>query len=337
MKRFKKIMYGAIFSAAFYGMALTTGISAVSALDEVDTVAKDPTDIPSPISRSNPTTVTVDLVAKEVLAELAPGKKFWFWTFAGKKGDVTGPATVPGPMIRVMEGDTVVINLTNALGNKEPHNLDFHAGIGAMLMDIEPGKTKSLKFKAVREGAYIYHCGAEGMPWEHVSHGMYGLIMVEPRGGLPKVDKEFYIGQSDWYIKPGIENLADVKDGYDLDEDKALSEHPDYFTFNGHTQALSNASIYGDAVTVNKRDNVRIFFVTGGPNIGSNFHIIGQIFDKYYPSRYRDFIRNEETVYVPPGSAAVFEFKALATGNWPIVDHALWRVPKGAGGILHVN
>ena len=336
MKRFKKIMYGAIFGAVFHGMALTSGISAVSALDEVDNVAKDPTDIPAPISRSNPTTVTVDLVAKEVLAELASGKKFWFWTFAQKNGDTVDRATVPGSMIRVMVGDTVIINLTNALDSVEPHNIDFHAGFGAMINDIEPGETKTLKFKALREGAYIYHCGGEGMPWEHVAYGMYGLIMVEPKGGLPKMDKEFYIGQGEWYLKEGIEHYPGVE-GYSLDEDKAMAEHPDYFTMNGHVKALSDPSIYGDAITVNHQDKVRIFFVVGGPNIGSNFHIIGQIFDKYYPNRYHEASSNVETAFVPPGSASVFEFRASMGGDYPIVDHALWRVPKGAGGILHVK
>ncbi|UJS18407.1 MAG: multicopper oxidase domain-containing protein [Candidatus Jettenia sp.] len=335
-RRYKKIVWGMGAIALLNGLVFFTHTVVAHAVDIISNVAKDPTDIPVRISRFCPKTVTVNLIAKEVVADLAPGKKFWFWTFAQKKGDTVGPATVPGPMIRVMEGDTVVINLTNDLHNEEPHNLDFHAGFGAMLMDIEPGETDTLTFKAMRKGAYIYHCGAEGMPWEHVAYGMYGLIVVEPRGGLPKVDKEFYIGQGEWYLKQGIEDHPNIP-GYSLNEKKALAEHPDYFTFNGHTQALMDPSIYGNAITVNQGDKVRLFFVAGGPNIGSNFHIIGQIFDKFYSGHHLDFIRNEETAYVPPGSAAVFEFKALATGDFSIVDHALFRVPKGAGGLLHVK
>ncbi|MFO0792804.1 MAG: multicopper oxidase domain-containing protein [Candidatus Brocadiaceae bacterium] len=335
MERYKKILYSIMAFASLNGLVLITQPAITHAVDVFSNVAKDPTDIPPRIARWHTKTVTVDLVAREVIAELTPGKKFWFWTFAEKKGDIIGPATVPGPMVRVMEGDTVVINLTNEEFNT-PHNLDFHAGIGAMLMDVEPGETKTLKFKAMREGAYIYHCGAMGMPWEHVSHGMYGLIMVEPRGGLPKVAKEFYIGQSEWYLKPGIEEAPDVLDGYDLDVEKARAEHPDCFTFNGHTKALFDPSIYGP-VTVDKKDTVRIFFVTGGPNIGANFHIIGQIFDKFYPTHYSALTRDEETAYIQAGSAAVVEFQALATGEFPIVDHALWRAEKGARGTLLVQ
>jgi nitrite reductase (NO-forming) len=349
-----KVWYGLLTGALMTGVIAVAPVRSVSAVEILDTVAKNPAEIPPPITRSNPTTVTVNLVIKEVIAELAPGKQFWFWCFAEKKGDVVGPCTVPGPMIRVMEGDTVVINLTNDSNNVEPHNIDLHAvigpGGGAAVTDVEPGETKTLQFKAMRTGAYIYHCAGEGMPWEHVAYGMYGLIMVEPKGGLKNAYKalknsdekegrevkEFYVGQGEWYIKSGVEHHPDM-DGYSLDEEKALSERPDYFTFNGHTKALTDPSIHGNTMMVNQGDMVRIFFVNGGPNIGSNFHIIGQIFDKFYPGHYRSVIRNEETAYIPPGSAAIFEFEALVPGQYPLVDHALFRVVKGAEGYLHVN
>ncbi len=322
--------------------AISTPASAVPRMvPVVANVAKNPTDVPAPISRVMPTTVTVDLEAREVVGEIAPGKTAWFWTFNG---------TVPGPMIRVMEGDTVVINLTNNLENVEPHNIDFHAamgpGGGAAVTNVEPGETKTLTFKAIRTGAYIYHCAGEGMPWEHVSYGMYGLIMVEPKGGLPRVDKEFYVGQSDWYL---IENSASAEprdflapDVLVLDEDKALAEHPDLFTFNGHQNALTDPMLYGESIRVDITDKlkpkqVRFFFVTGGPNIGSNWHIIGQIFDRVYTGSPKTAVDNEETVYVAPGSAAVFELTAMVPGKYLLVDHALWRVPKGAAGFLWVD
>jgi nitrite reductase (NO-forming) len=304
------------------------------------TAAKDPTAVPPPITRKNPTTVTVDLVAKEVIAEIAPGKTAWMWTFNG---------TVPGPMIRVMEGDTLIINLTNDSGNAEPHNIDFHAsmgpGGGAAVTNVLPGETKTLLFKALRAGAFIYHCAGEGAPWEHVSYGMYGLIMVEPKGGLPKVDKEFYVGQSDWYLK--VDETLNTEHRlpagtYTLDEERALAEHPNHFSFNGHTNALTDPALFGEAIRVDigdrlKPKTVRFFFVTGGPNIGSNWHIIGQIFDRVYTGSPKTPIENEETVYVPPGSAAVFELTAMVPGKFLLVDHALWRVTKGAAGFLHVD
>ena len=160
-------------------------------------VAKDPSEVPA-----SPTgDVTVDLDVVEVVANLGPGPA-WVWAFATKDGK----PTVPGPMIRVREGNHVTVNLCNKVGNIEPHNLDFHAsmgpGGGAAVTGVEPGECKTFTFKAMRQGAYIYHCAAEGMPWEHVSYGMYGLIQVDPPGGLQPGYKEFYVGQSDWYLMP---------------------------------------------------------------------------------------------------------------------------------------
>lgn len=278
------------------------------------------------------------LVAREVWAELTPGKKFLFWTFNG---------TVPGPMLRVMVGDHVNLTLINGLTsseNQEPHNIDFHAvmgpGGGASVTNVKPGETKWVRFKALREGSYIYHCAGEDKPWEHIAHGMYGLIEVEPQGGLSPVDKEFYIGQSEWYTE------QDEKKGpafFNLDDEKATLEHPDLYTFNGHFNALNQLKTNDTKgsmifnMTTKQGDKVRLFFVDGGPNVGSNFHIIGTILDKVYTAHSEDYVRNEETVYVPPGSAAVFELQTPVPGDYSLVDHALWRVPRGALGILHVN
>jgi nitrite reductase (NO-forming) len=316
----------------------------------VPNVAKDPTDIPLPIHRSNPQTVTVDLYAQEYIAEIAPGdpdilgdppKLGWVWTFTD---DPDEPGTIPGPMIRVMQGDTVVINLTNNMvGNIEPHNIDLHAamgpGGGAAVTEINPGETATLRFKALREGAYIYHCAAESMAWEHVSYGMYGLIMVEPKGGLKRVDKEFYIGQSDWYHMPAGpgEDHGLPPDVFKVDDDRAEAEHPTMYSFNGHKAALTDPALFGETIRADQGDKVRVFMVTGGPNKGSNFHIIGTIWDKVYTGHNKDATRNEETVVVPPGSAAVFELSTPVPGQYLIVDHALWRVPQGAGGFMWVD
>jgi nitrite reductase (NO-forming) len=335
-------------AVALLGMLLLLVLVAPAA----DTVAKNPNDVPPPVaSRTKPITVTINLAAVEVIAELTPGKNYRFWTFArtdnpGVESNIIEGPSVPGPMIRAMEGDTIVLNLTNgnhAFPSVEPHNIDFHAamgpGGGAAVTNVAPGETKTLTFKALRAAAYIYHCAGEGLPWEHVAHGMYGLIEVEPPGGLPMRDtggrrfKEFYVGQSDWYLMPDPERPGI----YTMDEDKALAEHPDNFSFNGHTAALTDMGLFGEAMRAHVDDPIRIFFVTGGPNVGANFHIIGQIFDRVYTGHPSTAVRNEETVYVAPGSAAVFEMQALVPGKYLLVDHALFRVPKGAAGFLWID
>lgn len=337
---------------------LSFGIVGAALTPVVDNVVKDPADVPTVDTfRTGPNEVTVHLDAVEVVANLAPDKKYWFWTFALNVSDAAKSkdgtkATVPGPMIRAREGDTITIILTNKAENAEPHNIDLHAvmgpGGGAAVTNVEPGQTATLKFKALRAGAYIYHCAGEGFPWEHVAHGMYGLIQVDPADStiLPTVDKEFYVGQSDWYTMPitgaHAKEVCGGPNGckgiFDLSEDKASDEYPvDHYTFNGHTKALTDPNLAGDKITVNQSDKVRFFFVTGGPNIGSNWHIIGTIFDKVYTGHPRVFMENEETVYVAPGSAAVFDLITPVPGRFLLVDHALWRVTKGAAGFMHVK
>lgn len=301
----------------------------------VPNVAKDPAQAGSPVrlraGGASPQRVAVTLTAKEVVADIAPGKQFWFWTWNG---------TVPGPMVRAMEGDTLDLTICNDAENIEPHNVDFHAvlgpGGGAAVTNVEVGECKSASFKLTRSGAFIYHCAGEGMPWEHVAHGMYGLILVEPRGGLQPANREFYIGQSDWYLTDAPVTNPEVAGVpfYDLDDAKASNEFPvTAYTFNGHTTALGGIH----KLHARQDDTVRFFFVTGGPNVASNWHIIGTVFDRVFKGDLAaPAERNEETVVVPPGSAAVFEMTMPVPGRYLIVDHALYRVPKGAAGVLDV-
>ncbi len=289
----------------------------------VPNVARDPADVPPPITRTEPTTVEITLTVKEVTAELADGTTYDFWTFDG---------TVPGPMLRVMQGDTVELTLVNPTESKVFHNIDLHAvngpGGGAPVTEIAPGESKTFIFKALNTGAFVYHC-AFAPPWHHIAQGMYGAIVVEPPGGLPPVDREFYVMQGEWYTAGSFgEKGHQAFNGV-----KAAAEQPEYFTFNGHVAALTD--LY--PLQANVGETVRIFFGDGGPNVGSNFHIIGEIFDKVYSGDPATYIGNEETWYVPPGSVSIFELGLDVPGRYLLVDHALYRVSKGAAGVLMAN
>lgn len=306
---------------------------------------KDPREVPPSPNRTTPETVKVSLVAREMIAEIGPDTTFPVWTFNG---------TVPGPMIRVIEGDTVEVTLTNELRSKDPHSIDLHAAIGpgggGPVSQVAPGETRTFSFKATRQGAFIYHCAAEGMPWEHIAHGMFGMIQVDPPGGAAPGYRELYVGQNEWYLgdpadaheeEEEMEHGESGDDGrprprFVLDTDKAQKELPDLFTFNGHTEALTEPKLYGDAMSVTQGEKVRIFFVNGGPNKISSLHVVGQIFSSAYTSHPADRTRNEETLLVAPGSAAVVELEALVPGSYALVDHSLYRAEKGAMGLLHV-
>ena len=290
---------------------------------DVPNVVRDPADVPPPITRTEPTTVQVTLTVQEVVSELADGTSYSFWTFDG---------TVPGPMLRVMEGDTLELTLVNPDTSAVGHNIDLHAvngpGGGAGVTNVLPGESKTFSFKALNPGLYIYHC-AYAPPWHHIAQGMYGGILVEPAGGLPKVDREFYVIQGEWYTSAPF----GTKGHMTFDNAKAMAEQPEYYTFNGNVAALTEMM----PLEAEVGDTVRVYFGVGGPNIGSNFHIIGEIFDRVFTGSPETYIANEETWYVPPGSFAAFEFTLNEPGTYLLVDHALFRVARGAGGALIVS
>ena len=288
-------------------------------------ISREPTDLPPPIGKRDPQTVRVDLVSVEVEGRLAESTTFGYWTFNGK---------VPGPFIRVRVGDTVDIHLKNSPDSAMIHSVDFHAttgpGGGAAALQVEPGKEKSMTWKALVPGLYVYHC-ATPMVSEHIANGMYGLILVEPEDGLPKVDREFYVMQGEIYtdVPYGQHGSAEFS------VEKLLNERPEYFVFNGSVGALTKLH----PLRAKVGDTVRIFFGVGGPNFTSSFHVIGEIFDRVYMLGGVESppLEGIQTVSVAPGGAVITEFKTKVPGNYTIVDHALARMERGLVGILSVE
>jgi nitrite reductase (NO-forming) len=279
--------------------------------------------IAPPLNRTTPANVKIDVETKEVTAKLADGQDYTFWTFGG---------TVPGPMFRVMQGDTVELTMRNNETSIVTHSIDLHAvtgpGGGAKVMQVPPGGDAVFKFQALNPGVYVYHC-ATPMVAHHISQGMYGLIVVEPPGGLPKVDREFYVMEGDLYLQG---NRA--QEGHrETSIDKLIAETPDYVVFNGGVGQL----IGDNALKARVGETLRIFFGVGGPNVTSSFHVIGEIFDRVYPEGATTPNTNVQTTMVPAGGATMVEFKAEVPGTYTLVDHSLSRLEKGAAGQLVVE
>lgn len=289
------------------------------------TISQDPTAVGQPVGTRAPRHVTLDLETSEVVGRLADGSSYKYWTFNGK---------VPGPFLRVRVGDRVTIDLSNDESSDHVHSIDLHAvngpGGGAAVTQVAPGQSKHFTFKALAPGLYVYHC-ATPMVAQHIANGMYGMILVEPRGGLAPVDKEFYVMQGELYTlerhgAPGAQELS---------LDKLLDERPEYFTFNGAVGALTEIH----ELEAEVGDTVRIFFGNGGPNATSSFHVIGEIFDKVYNqgSLTAPPLTDVQTTTVAPGGAVMVEFKVDYPGRYKLVDHALARVEKGLVGFLTVH
>lgn len=264
----------------------------------------------------------MEVVEKEM--EMSDGVSYVYWTFDG---------TVPGSFIRTRVGDEIEFHLKNHPDSKLPHNIDLHAvtgpGGGAESSFVAPGREAVFTFKTMNPGLYVYHCATAPVGM-HIANGMYGLILVEPAGGLPPVDKEYYIMQGDFYTegKNGERGLQA------FDMQKAIDENADYVVFNGSVGALTG----DNAIHAEVGETVRLYVGNGGPNLVSSFHVIGEIFDKVYVEGGDMVNKNVQTTLIPAGGAAIVEFKVDVPGELVLVDHSIFRAfNKGALGILKVE
>lgn len=295
-------------------------------------------------------TVQVNLDARRAAVEVAPGVKMWAWTFNG---------TVPGPVVRATEGDTVEVTLTNSdtgMRKKCPprlkrgtrarkisrnrmrrrcfqfnrrnmptvHSIDFHAAKVApnlAFRSVLPGESHTFSFEATTPGVYMYHCGT-GPMLEHTGMGMYGMIIVDPiEGRVPA--EEVMLVQSEFY--------GSVKNGWLNSSLKAMqTQDPKYVAFNG------TASRYArDPITVNAGDPLRIYMVDAGPSLFTAFHVVGTIFDQYQPDGNPDFPQFDvSTQVIGPGGAGLFECILPVPGDYPFVSHSLRDFDKGAVGVF---
>jgi len=286
---------------------------------DTDRIARDPTNVPDPVDRDSPAEVDVTLRSEEVVAEVEEGVTFTYMTYDGQ---------VPGPFIRVRQGDTVNLTFENAESNSLPHNVDFHAvagpGGGAEATTTAPGESARLRFQATYPGAYIYHCAVANMDM-HISAGMFGIILVEPPEGMPEVDHEIYLGQHELYTNKS----AGDEGHHEFDMASMRNEEPTYVLMNGEKYAWTPAG-RGPAVTAGTDETVRVFFVDGGPNLASSFHPIGSVWEELYPDGSLSTAPQThiQTREVPPGSTTIATMNSPVPGDFKLVDHSLSRVAR---------
>ena len=325
-----------VLVSAVLGVAFTSGPESARSGDipvrelpvikgeEIATITTAPA-VPPAITRDYATKVIVNLQVTEKTMRLADGVEYNMWTFGG---------TVPGSFMRVREGDLVELHLKNSAGSMMPHNIDLHAvtgpGGGAAATLTMPNHETVFTFRALNPGLYVYHCATAPVA-VHMANGMYGMILVEPKEGLPRVDREYYVMQSEFYTKDkfGVQGLQA------FDHQKATDERPEYVVFNGSVGALT-----GDgALKANVGETVRLFVGNAGPNLISSFHVIGEVFDNVYqeggtiPSQ-----KNVQTTLIPAGGSAIVDFRTEVPGDYILVDHAIFRAfTKGTLGVLKVE
>jgi nitrite reductase (NO-forming) len=262
-------------------------------------------------------TVNVTLTVKEVLISIAPDIAYHAWTFNG---------TVPGPVIRVRQGQTIHFTLVN--DGMMPHSIDFHAAQtpwNVNYQEVPVGKSFSFDWKANYPGVFMYHCGAPVVIY-HMANGMYGAIIVDPAQGWAPA-QEYVLVQSEFYT-------TQLPDGtYGVDPNKLTSGIPDYVVFNGYVNQYKTSPIVARA-----GERIRIFMVNAGPSEFSAFHVIGAIFsDTYADGNPANHMVGNQTVTIPPGGGMVVEFTIPEAGLYPFVTHSFADVGKGALGVLKVT
>ncbi len=356
-------MKGKIISILFLVLVITGSAGAVAKKDgppayKIPTIREKAVltsapEVPPPIHRTAPAIVEVHLTSGVKKMEIKPGVTYEYWTFNEQ---------APGPFIRVRVGDVLEVHHTNTDERGMPHNIDFHAvtgpGGGAPITTAVKGEERLSWFKMLHPGLFIYHCAAPPV-MDHIANGMYGLILVEPKGGLPKVDREFYVMQHEIYgrfaeVKEEKETppVSKAENDFWAEEKGAakpkeetgllkfshqdgLDENPKFVFFNGRY----NRHVGEGALKAKTGEKVRIFFGNIGPNLISSFHVIGEIFDNVY--REGDLVsppaHSVQTTLVPAGGATVVEFGLEVPGNFTLVDHAIFRIEKGAVGFLEVE
>ncbi len=265
----------------------------------------------------------IELVITESKMTVATGFVQTVWTFGG---------TVPGPVIRVKVGDTIRVTLKNPATNQLPHSVDFHSSQVAWndeMTSINPGEEKVYEWTADYAGVWMYHCGTSPA-LHHIANGMYGMVIVEPKEGLPKVDSEFALVQSEWYLGPQgeISSLGKAAVG---------APAPDFVVFNGvANQYLDNP------LKVETGKRVRIFVLDAGPSIDSSFHIVGTIFDTVTKEGIQLVKGNEgdwgsQAMDLSPAQGGIVEFTTAEDGLYPIVTHAFNFVGRGALGLVQAG
>jgi copper-containing nitrite reductase len=260
----------------------------------------------------------VQLTLKDVTIQVAPGIKYAAWGFAGG---------APGPVIHVRQGQKVHIRLTN--GGTIPHSVDFHAARIApnvAFKDVMPGKSIDYTFVANDPGVFMYHCGTKPV-LAHIANGMYGAIVVEPKG-LPPADHDYVLVSSEWYL--GSDGLGKPAQ---FDMAKAHEMHPDWVTWNGYA-----GQYVAHPLTAKPGETVRFWVVAAGPSFDTDFHVVGTVLNRAWANGdMSQFQRNVQTVSVPAGGGGVFDVKIDQPGLYPFVSHSFASVDLGQVGLLKVG
>lgn len=299
-------------SAAGHGTEAVSGKGKTGIMNESMHPGVNQAPIPAKITRVG-TTVKVELTAQITDIEIAPDTIYKAWTFNG---------TVPGPIIRVKEGDTIELTLKN-MDPMMPHSVDTHAVYASPDRDfanVDPGKTGTFTYTVGSPGVYMYHCGTAPLLM-HIANGMYGTMIVEPKEGWPtdrEIDREITLVQGEFYHDGSWEDM--------------LAGQPEFVVFNG------NAALKDKPFKAKAGEKIRLYFHNAGPNHVSSLHVVGSQFETVYvDGEPRNIQHGMQTVLVPTSGGVIVEFTVKFPGKYAVVTHQFNHATKGAMAIIEAE
>ncbi len=289
-----------------------------------------------PLDRAHDKTIRIDTSHK--IIEIAPGVQFSAWTFGNQ---------VPGPIVRARVGYRIHFSMTNRSDEIAPgsisfqapmmHSMDFHSAMVSpqdKYRSIAPGQTIEFEFTLNYPGVFMYHCGTP-MILEHIASGMYGVMVVEPRGGYPtKVDREYVVIQSEFYTKPDPDkHMVNNEPLFVLDTERVKTKAPTYTVFNGRYNGMVEHPLIAKP-----GERVRLFVLNVGPSNTSSFHVVGTIFDRVWidGNPHNEF-RGMQTVLLGSSGSAIVEFRVPEKGKYIMVDHHFANASQGALGLIDAS
>jgi FtsP/CotA-like multicopper oxidase with cupredoxin domain len=311
---------------------------------------------PEIITEDGQTIKIFNLTVKDVGFEIFPDKPMMGWGFNGQ---------IPGPTIRVTEGDRIRIVLKNETDNE--HTIHVHGQIKTVVMDgvpyigqrpVKKGESYTYEFNVNYLGTSFYHCHVDSA--HHVNMGMYGAFIVEPKKEKLKYNREYIMILDEWPTKH-VHVHEDEMEMKDHEEHGVMTLHEgvspehghagvkpakrDWYpkTFRPHNVVYDGFTINGrsfpftEPVIVKEGERVRIRFI----NAGYQSHFMHTHSHKFIvvarDGAYVDEPQKIDTVQIGPGQRVDIILVADNPGIWPFHCHRLNHVTNEhiyPGGML---
>lgn len=223
---------------------------------------------------------------------------------------------VPGPVLRAVVGDAVTITISNDPSSRFLHSVDFHASqltMGGGHVQVAPGKTGTFRFRANYPGVFMYHCATPPV-LEHIGHGMYGMIIVQPKAGYGDRRPEYAFVQSELY-----RDFATMRAGT-----------PGAVVLNGMPNQY-----FEQPIQLPKDAKIRVFYLNAGPSLLSSPHVVGTIFDRAYEDgNPLNISYGRQVLPLAASGSMVAEMLLVDEGKYPLVTHQFNHVASGALGLF---